>query len=420
MSTIARRAVIGGGVAGLTAAYLLARAGPVTLFEAADRLGGHAHTHRLSTPDGGALAVDSGFIVFDPPTYPWLTRLFGELGIRDQPTDMSLSIRCDGCGLEYSGGQGPRGLFAQPRRLLSLAHWTMLAEIPRFHRAALAALDDGDDRLTWGEFLDRHRFRDHFVSHFAIPFVSCVWSCDHRRAADYPAVHLFRFLQHHDLLTVRRARTWRTVVGGSAAYVDALRARLPDVRVGCPVAAISRHADGVDVTTADTMTTTFDQVVVATHADDAARLLLDADDVERSDLGAIGYSENETWLHRDASVLPKAAAARASWNYRLPTCRSDGGQVLASYWMNRLQRLPTDEPLVVTLNPGGWVDRESVVASMTYRHPVFTAEAVAAGRRLRAAGGPRLAFAGAHLGWGFHEDGCRSGVEAAARLGASW
>ena len=413
-------AVIGAGVSGLTAAYVLSRQGSVTLFEADARLGGHAHTHRVRTRDGIERAVDSGFIVFNERTYPTLGRLFAELGVRSQPTDMSLSIRCDGCGLEYSGGQGARGLFAQPRRIASPRHLRLLAQVPGFHRRARRLLATGDETTTWGEFLARHRFTPDFVAHFAIPFVSCVWSCDHVDAARYPAHHLFRFLDHHGMLAIGQSPTWRTVVGGSAAYVGALAARLPDVRHGQAVEKLARHDDGVDVLTADGEVERFDRVVLAVHADDAAHLLSDLSPAERADLGAIRYSANPTWLHRDRAVLPKAPAARASWNYRLPSCRPAGGDVLVSYWMNRLQRFDTADDLLVTLNPEGWVDSTTVVASMTYRHPIFTPEAVAAAARLRAAGGPRLAFAGAHLGWGFHEDGCRSGVDAAARLGVTW
>lgn len=414
-------AVIGAGISGLTAAYVLARSGPVTLFEADARLGGHAHTHTVPMRDGVERRVDSGFIVFNDRTYPLLGRLFAELGVTSQPSEMTLSIRCDGCGLEYSGGQGPRGLFAQPRRLVSPRHLRLLAQVPRFHREARRVLEGGgEDDLTWGDFLRTRRFSADFVAHFAVPFVSCVWSCGHANADRYPAHYLFRFLERHGMLAIRTGTTWKTVVGGSATYVDALRTRLPAVRAATAVVAVTRHDDGVDVRTADGALQTFDRVVVATHADDAADLLADATPEEKSDLSAIGYSDNPTWLHRDRSVLPDARAARASWNYRLRSCHAEASSVLVSYWMNRLQRFDTDDDLLVTLNPHGWVDPSTVVSSMSYRHPIFTTEALAAAGRLRSAGGPRLAFAGAHLGWGFHEDGCRSGVEAAARLGVQW
>ncbi|MHA7127013.1 NAD(P)/FAD-dependent oxidoreductase [Janibacter indicus] len=424
-----RAAVVGAGVSGLTAAHVLARTHDVTLYEADSRLGGHAHTHTVPTSDGGSLRVDSGFIVHNERTYPHLLRLFRELDVPTRPTEMSMSITCDGCGLSWAGGRGAGAVLAQPRRALDPRFVRMLTEIPRFHRAARALLHDAGatDDPTWGEFLDRHGFSRYFVAHFALPLVSCVWSSGDEDSLDYPARHLFAFLEHHGMLSVSGSPTWRTVVGGSATYVDALTAQLPDVRTGSPVTAITRHDDGVDVRTAgggplrgSAPAETFDKVVVATHADQALALLADATPQEKEDLAAIRYTRNETVLHRDTSHLPRARRARASWNYRSATC---GGalQPRVSYWMNRLHGYDEGgDQFLVTLNSPTPFDEGDVVARMDYAHPVFTREAVAAAARLRTAGGDRLAFAGAHLGWGFHEDGCRSGVEAAQRLGGSW
>lgn len=413
-------AVIGAGVSGLTAAHVLNRSHDVTVFEADRRAGGHAHTHDVRTTDQRTLRVDSGFIVHNERTYPHLLRLFRELGVRTRPTEMSMSVTCDACGLSYAGGRGLGGLLAQPRRAVDPRYLRMLAEVPRFHRAAraLLAAEDGPGP-TWGEFLASGGFSDHFVRHFAVPLVSCVWSAGDTDAADYPARHLFQFLDHHGMLQVAGSPVWRTVVGGSATYVDALIADLPDVRIGSAVTAVARHDDGVDVRTAEDRLSTFDRVVVATHADQALRLLADASVQEKEDLGAITYSVNETWLHRDSSVLPHARRARASWNYRM-RCDRPARSVGVSYWMNRLQGLDDTDDHIVTLDPRGRVDPPTVTARMTYEHPVFTHEAVAAAGRLRSSGGPRLAFAGAHLGWGFHEDGCRSGVAAAASFGVTW
>lgn len=411
-------AVIGAGVAGLTAAYLLARTHDVTVFEADRRLGGHAHTHDVRSASGARLRIDSGFIVMNERTYPHLLRLFGELGVRTRPTEMSMSITCRGCGLSYAGGKGPSGILAQPRRVLDRRFVHLLAQVPRFHRRARRLLAT-DSELTWGEFLAAGGFSDYFVRHFAVPLVSCVWSCGDQDASAYPARHLFSFLDHHGMLQVTGSPAWRTVVGGSGAYVEAIAARVGEVRAGSPVIAVRRHADGVDVRTADT-TRHVDRVVVATHADKALALLADASVQEKSDLAAIGYSRNDVWLHRDASVLPDSPRARASWNYRLDSCRGDVDRVVVSYWMNRLQGLADRRDHVVTLNATEHIDPAMVTARMTYRHPVFTTEAVAAAARLRTAGGPRLAFAGAHLGWGFHEDGCRSGAQAARAFGVTW
>lgn len=419
-------AVIGAGVSGLTAAHVLTADRDVTVFEADDRLGGHAHTHDVPTgPDGtgGTVAVDSGFIVHNERTYPHLLRLFAELGVETRPTEMSMSITCTSCGLSYAGGRGLGGILAQPWRAADPRFVRTLAEVPRFHRAArrlLEAEDPETTQITWGEFLARGGYSDHFVRHFAVPLVSCVWSSGDQDALAYPARHLFAFLEHHGMLTVTGSPTWRTVVGGSRTYVERLAARLPDVRRATPVTAVIRHDDGVDVMTGDGRTETFDQVVLATHADQALALLADATPAEKDDLGAITYSVNRTLLHRDPALLPARRAARASWNHRTSCGGAAEDGVTVSYWMNRLQGLATEDDLVVTLNGGDLVDPASVVAEMTYAHPVFTTAAVAAAQRLKTAGGDRLAFAGAHLGWGFHEDGCRSGVEAAARLGVRW
>ncbi|HEX6148358.1 NAD(P)/FAD-dependent oxidoreductase [Nocardioides sp.] len=411
-------AVIGAGVSGLTAAHVLAKTHAVTLFEAADRLGGHAHTHDVTTEDGRSLAVDSGFIVHNERTYPHLLRLFAELGVETRATEMSMSITC-ACGLSYAGGRGVRGILAQPRRAADPRFVRMLVEVPRFHREARRVLAAGDAETTWGEFLDGCGFSDYFVRHFALPLVSCVWSSGDSDTRAYPARHLFRFLDHHGMLTVKGSPSWRTVVGGSRTYVDRLTAQLEDVRRGTPITSLTRHEGTVDVVTADGAPQSFDAAVIATHADQALALLADATPAEKEDLSAIGYSVNRTWLHHDSSVLPDRGAARASWNYRM-RCDAPAEGVVVSYWMNRLQGLTDSRDHVVTLNAEGHVDEATVVAEMAYAHPIFTTAAVEAASRLRSAGGARLAFAGAHLGWGFHEDGCRSGVEAAAKLGASW
>lgn len=412
-------AVIGAGVSGLTAAHLMRRTHRVTVFEADQRLGGHAHTHDVTSTTGESLRVDSGFIVMNERTYPHLLRLFGELGIRTRPTEMSMSIRCDECGLAYAGGRGAAGILAQPRRVFDPHFLSMLRQVPRFHRKARAVLE-GEEDLTWGEFLARGNFSDHFIQHFAIPLVSCVWSCGDDDAADYPARHLFAFLSHHGMLQVKGSPTWRTVVGGSRSYVDALAAGLDDVRTSSRVTSVRRDEAGVEVRVGDADPLRFDKVVVAVHANQALEMLADATPEEKADLAAITYSRNETWLHRDTSVLPDETRAKASWNYRLPACAGGSEQVVVSYWMNRLQGLQDSAQHVVTLNAAGHVDPDTVTARTTYEHPIFTRAAVAAASRLRTAGGPTLAFAGAHLGWGFHEDGCRSGVEAAQALGVTW
>jgi len=414
-------AVIGGGVSGLTAAYLLSRTHHVTLFEADDRVGGHAHTHDVPLSDGTTAAVDSGFIVLNDRTYPLLQRLFGELGVHTRPTEMSMSITCAECGLNYVGGRRAPGIFAQRRRLLDPRFWRLLLGVRRFQKAALRLLaEEPDSALTYGEFLDRHGFDRHFVTHYALPIVSCVWSMGHREALDYPAAYLFAFLDHHGFLVLGDAPTWHTVVGGSRSYVGAITSRLDVVRTRTRVTAVSRKPDAVEIDDELGAHHAFDKVVLATHADEALALLTDAGEDEQEVLGAFGYSRNVTHLHRDESVLPARRTGRASWNYRLEGCRTVTDRSRVSYWMNRLQGHPESDPLIVTLNPGDGETPADVVATMTYLHPTYTAASVAAQRRLAGLNTDRIAFAGAYHGWGFHEDGCRSGVAAAEALGATW
>ncbi|MEV7089920.1 FAD-dependent oxidoreductase [Streptomyces sp. NPDC093085] len=425
-----RTAVVGGGVAGLTAAYVLRRAHDVSLYEADDRLGGHAHTHELMSADGRIRQVDSGFIVHNERTYPYLLRLFAELGVETRESEMSMSVRCDGCGLEYAGARGAAGLFARPGNALSPRYLRLLADVPRFHRAARRLLADGEgapdgrcdgrDERTLGEFLDAGRFSPYFRSHFMSPLVACVWSCDTRTALRYPARYLFRFMAHHGMLTIKGSPVWRTVTGGSRSYVDLIGKQLDTVYTGTPVRSVRRDPDGVEITAADGTVRRYDAVVLAVHPDQALRLLADPTEAERRVLGAIPYSRNETWLHTDARVLPRAAGARASWNFSLPACDAGAGAVRVSYDMNRLQGLDAPESYVVTLNGADRVDPGRVLARMVYEHPVYTPESVAAQRELPALSGPVTAYAGAYHGWGFHEDGCRSGVAAAQALGVRW
>ncbi|KQX49781.1 MULTISPECIES: FAD-dependent oxidoreductase [unclassified Streptomyces] len=409
-------AVVGAGVAGLTAAHVLSRGHSVVLYEADDRLGGHAHTHELPTAGGETLHVDTGFIVHNERTYPHLVRLFRELGVTTQDSEMSMSVRCDGCGLEYAGARGIRGLLGSDGARRG-RHLRMLADVPRFHRAARRLLASDDTTRTLGDFLRAHRFSARFVSHFAIPLVSAVWSCAPDTALRYPAAYLFRFLDHHGLLAVTGSPQWKTVTGGSAAYVERIAKGLASVRTATPVRAVVRGADRATVVTADGEAAEHAAVVIAVHPDQALRLLADPTPEERRVLGAFTYSRNPAVLHRDTTLLPRSPHVRASWNQWLPSCAARPESVQVSYDMNRLQRLPTSEPHIVTLNPGDRVDESTVLARMTYEHPVYTPESVAAQRLLPTLRTPVTVYAGAYHGWGFHEDGCRSGVEAARHLG---
>ena len=415
-------AVIGAGVSGLTAAYLLSRTHDVTLFEAEERLGGHAHTHDVTASDGRQHAVDSGFIVHNEKTYPWLRKLFGELDVQVRPTEMSMSVRCEGCGLEYAGGRGLRGVFAQPRRLIDPRFLRMLWQVRRFHRRALAFLRRTDDEnlTTYGEFLEREGFSGYFITHYAVPVVSCVWSAGQETTLVYPARYLFRFLDHHGMLRVGGSPQWYSVAGGSRVYVERLAGLLADVRAAHAVTDVTRHEDGVQIRDVTGQVTRVDRVVIATHADQALGLLADPADAEVTTLKQFGYSHNVTVLHTDSSVLPDAPNARASWNYRMTSCDRPGQPAVVTYWMNRLQGHRAAQDFLVTLNDRERLDPESIVATMDYEHPIYTPEAVRAQSQLGDLATDSTVYAGAYHGWGFHEDGCRSGVEAARHFGVAW
>ncbi len=421
MAARRRVAVIGAGVSGLTAAYLLQREFDVVLYEAEPRLGGHAHTHDVVTADDRVVPVDSGFIVHNQVTYPNLLRLFGELGVETQPSDMSMSVHCDECGLEYAGQRGFNGLFAQRRNLANAAYLRMLVQVKTFHREARAFLAaSGNDTVTLGRFLAARRFSPYFVRHFLVPLVAAVWSCPPETTFEYPARSLFSFFDHHGLLAVKGSPEWRTVVGGSRSYVERVGKELSVTSVSNPVRSVRRVTDGVEVRDALDGPAAYHAAVIATHADQALALLPDPTPVERRALGAFGYSVNDTVLHTDRALLPHDRRAYASWNYRLESCAGSGAPVTLSYHMNRLQRLDEPADYVVTLNGSDRIADAEVIARMTYRHPVYTTGSVAAQAEMPALNTDRLAFAGAYQGWGFHEDGCAAGVRAAASLGVAW
>lgn len=415
-----RAAVVGSGISGLTAAYVLQQRYDVTLYEAADRLGGHSDTHDVLTPDAGVVPIDTGFIVHNQRTYPLLCRLFSELGVETQPTEMSMSIRCEGCGLEYAGAKGFGGVFAQPRSLTNPKFLRLLSQIPRFYREAQAARERGDDDATLGEFLTHGQYSGYFTSHFVVPLVSCVWSVSPGAALEFPARYLFTFLNNHGMLSVSGSPTWRTVVGGSRTYVDKVAKGLSTVSTTTPVRAIVEQLTGVEIRTDDDQGIVFDHVVIATHADTALSLLARPSAIQRQLLGTFHYSSNETWLHTDISLLAQSKRARSAWSFTLPSCTAASDHAVVSYDLNRLQGIASTQSHVVTLNATERIDPERVVDRMTYDHPIYTTSALSAQRRLVELSGPRLAFAGAYHGWGFHEDGCRSGIAAASSLGAEW
>ncbi len=412
-----RIAVVGSGIAGLASAWLLSQAHEVVLFEAADYLGGHTHTHDVSV-GGRQYAVDTGFIVHNPDHYPLLTRLLQALDVPTQPTTMSFSVHNGRSGLEYNA-TSLDALFCQRRNLLSPRFLGMVRDLFRFYRQAPALLDGEGPGPGLGDWLQANGYGAAFRDEHLVPMASALWSSPPRQILQFPARYLVQFMANHQMLQVSGRPQWRVVRGGSARYVDALRARWTvHERLSCPVLAVRRHGDRVSVDSA-AGSEAFDQVVLACHSDQALALLADASDNEQAILGAIGYQPNEVVLHTDASVLPRRRKAWAAWNAFVP---GDGdAPCTVSYCMNLLQGLDAPEPLVVTLNRSEAIDPARVLRRLAYQHPVYTPQSVAAQqRRAVIQGQNRTWFAGAYWGWGFHEDGMRSAVDVAAGLGVGW
>lgn len=414
MSLPARIAVVGSGIAGLGAAWRLSAEHEVVLFESADRLGGHVHTHDVEI-DGRRHAVDTGFIVFNHDHYPLLTALFDALGVATQPTTMGFSVQDARSGLEYNATDLD-ALFAQRGNLLSPRFWGMLRDLRRFYREAPALLDLPGQGPTLAGYMSANRYGDAFVDDHLVPMASALWSSPAATILDFPAKYLVRFMQQHQMLQVDGRPEWRVVSGGSRRYVEALQARWHvETRLSCHVQAVSRRHDGrVDVATSRG-TEVFDEVVLACHGDQALALLDAPTAEERAVLGAIAYQDNDTVLHTDARLLPSRRKAWAAWNAYVPATR--GAACTVSYCMNLLQSIDATQPLVVSLNRTLDIAADRILARMRYRHPVYTHASVAAQACIPAISGrDRIWYAGAWCGFGFHEDGLRSGYAAADGL----
>lgn len=410
-----RIGIIGTGVAGLVAAHILQRRHDLTLFEAADWIGGHVHTVPVVLADR-RWSVDTGFIVFNERTYPSFCRLLDALDVPSAPTEMSFSVRCEASGLEYSGASID-GLFAQRRNLIRPGFWTMIADILRFWRDARALLARPDPKLTLGAFLDAHRYSRRFIEHHLLPMGAAIWSSDAGQMREFPAVAFAGFLENHGLLQLRDRPVWRVVRGGSARYVERLIAPLRDrIRLQTPVRSIHRHSGGVEVVAGAGERHRFDEVVIATHSDQALALLADPSPAEREVLGAIRYQRNEVVLHTDRSLLPRNRRAWASWNYHLPRNPLEG--VALTYAMNRLQGLDAPEQICVTLNRSREIDPSRVFGRFVYEHPIFDLAALEAQAEWSALSGRnRTHYCGAYWGHGFHEDGVRSALAVGAAFG---
>lgn len=410
-----RIAVVGSGIAGLASAWLLSRKHDVTLFEANNYFGGHTHTH-LVEQCGQSYRIDSGFIVHNPAHYPLLTELFDQLGVASQPTTMSFSVHSEVSGLEYNAATLDT-LFCQRRNLASPRFLGMVRDLVRFYREAPALLHRQDDGITLGDYLTERNYGPAFRDEHLIPMASALWSSPASQILRFPARFLVKFMANHQMLQVNDRPQWRVVRGGSATYVQALRARWAvSERLNCPVRSIRRQADGVEVKSPAGIES-FEQVVLACHSDQALALLADADEREHSILTAMIYQANDAVLHTDRRVLPVRRKAWAAWNAWLS--RDPGEACAVSYCMNLLQGIASPEPFVVTLNRTAAIDPDKVLRRMCYHHPVHTHASVAAQmRKPEIQGRRRTWFAGAYWGWGFHEDGMRSAVEVAAALGA--
>jgi predicted NAD/FAD-binding protein len=410
-----RIAIIGAGISGNLAARLLHPDHDIHVFEADSHIGGHARTVDFDAW-GRSRSVDVGFMVFNERTYPIFRRLLRELDVPAQDSDMSFSVRCQRTGLEYQGSS-LNGLFAQRRNLLRPAFWNMLREIARFNREALAWLQQSDEEIPLGEFLDRGRYASAFVDHYLVPMTAAVWSAPPGRIREFPARYLLAFFRNHGIFELRNRPAWKTVHGRSRAYVDALVAPFRDrIRLNSAVARIERRADHVVVQPKRGEAERFDHVVLAVHSDQALWMLADADRLEREILGAIAYQPNEAVLHFDESLLPRRRRAWASWNYHIPA--DEQAFVSVTYDLCRLQRVDAPRPILLTLNPSQPIRPDTVIERLAFHHPQYDGRSLAAQRRrVEINGRRRTWFCGAYWGYGFHEDGARSAVEVALGFG---
>jgi len=417
-----RVAVVGSGIAGLSAAFRLATDAHVTLFEAGPHFGGHTNTVDV-TLDGHTFGVDTGFLVFNERTYPQLIRLFAELGVETTASDMSFSVKAPADHLEWSGSD-LNTVFAQRSNLLRPGFWRMLFDIARFNRLCTGLAERGDDAALQqpiGAFLRAHDFSDAFRDGYFLPMVACIWSCPTDQMLQFPIATMIRFCHNHGLIQVRDRPRWFTVVGGAREYVRRMLPAIGDTRLATPVRQVRRLADGVLVAT-DHGTERFDDVVLACHSDQSLKLLADPTAEERVVLGAIRYHPNRAVLHTDTAVLPRRTLAWAAWNYeRAPDLSREHASVCLHYLLNRLQPLPVDTPVIVSLNPVTAPAAHLVHRTIDYAHPVFDQAAIAAQRRVPGLQGhQRTWFCGAWTRYGFHEDGLMSGLAVVDGLRRAW
>jgi predicted NAD/FAD-binding protein len=408
-------AVIGAGITGLSAAWLLRNAYDVTLYESAPRAGGHADTQTVVL-DGAPVLVDTGFIVFNNVNYPHLVKFFEALGVPSQESTMSFGVSKYNGGFEYAGGD-LKQLFAQPSNFFKPRYLAMLRDILRFNREAPALLH-GNSLESLGEYLVEQKYAAGFVEDYILPMGAAIWSASVEGMKAFPARHFVRFFVNHGLLKLTGRPQWRTVTGGSQAYVARVMRDLHRTRFGTPVQRVERGANGVVVVTA-AGEAAYDRVVFCTHADTALALLAEPTARERQILGAVTFQDNLMVLHQDARLMPKRKLAWSAWNYISQNAADHAENICLTYWMNALQALRTREPVLVSLNPRITIDPAKILLQKTYRHPQFNAAAMAAQAQLRdiQGSGTTTWFAGAWTGWGFHEDGISSAVRVAQSMG---
>ncbi|HEY3866548.1 MAG TPA: FAD-dependent oxidoreductase [Solirubrobacteraceae bacterium] len=419
-----RIAIVGAGVSGLVAAHLLARQHEIVVYEAGSYAGGHTNTIRVDTAHE-THHIDTGFIVMNDRNYPNFTRLLSQLGVATQDTNMSFSVKGEEENFEYAGT--PHGLLCQPSNLFSPRFQRMIADLLRFNRELRRLLGREETGESLQDFLARHRFSEVFIRRLIVPQVSAVWSADPRQVASFPVRFLAEFFANHGMLGFRNRPRWSTVAGGSARYIEALTLPFHErIRLDSPVQSIVRANDHVEVTAEDRAgrrggrdTQSFDQVLLATHSDQALALLADPSEREREVLGAIPYQRNEAVLHTDSTLLPRRRLARAAWNFHL--LREPKPLSTVTYYMNHLQRISADRDFCVTLNRSEAIDPAKIIRTIDYSHPVFTPAGVAAQSQHGAIGGfeTRTHYCGAYWGWGFHEDGVRSALRACEPFGVS-
>jgi predicted NAD/FAD-binding protein len=428
MSSPLRVAIVGSGISGLAAAHALRGAADVTLFEAGDYFGGHTHTVdvTLPGPQGPVThGVDTGFLVFNERTYPQLIALFAELGVETAKSDMSFSVQVPGAlngqALEWSGSS-LNSVFAQRGNLGNLKFLRMLADIVRFNRVTTGLAQSGADSAPammqpLGDFLRVQQFSDEFRDWYFLPMMGCIWSCPTEQMLRFPVATMIRFCHNHGLLQITNRPQWWTVKGGARHYVDKIVSQIGDKRLNTPVRLIERDASGVRVIT-DRQAERFDKVVLAAHSDQSLAMLRAASTAEQGVLGAIRYQPNRAVLHTDASVLPQKKLAWAAWNYeRTPASAGQAPGVCLHYLINLLQPLPFTQPVVVSLNPVREIARQEILGEFDYTHPVFDMAALQSQKELAGLQGLQHSyFCGAWTGYGFHEDGLKSGLQAAQLL----